>query len=554
MATEKDLFIKTLAGTASTNALVVGIGSANAPAPAGQALPVTLGDIEPTRLYFCDGVGGYDATINGTLKYSVTVPGAIPTGGTFWLGFGIQTSGVLVSGKRYQITTFVAGDSFTNVGAASNASLVEFVASGTTPTTWSNGSTLIEITTDLAFNAADTVIQTALNAMASITAAGGVICDGEIPSVIIEFVNVGARETISGNGLRLFLDGQAFVQTMQTGTSVIRARQHMRLLRVPFVLHTAWTPITNGYSGDVNYGTQGLFDYLGSRVSRGEDLTLEVEHTDTSGRPRTLLSVPIVVRNEGASQTSGIPTPLTGYYTTTQSDALFVSNAYTVTGLTGGGATNLDGIATTSLTTKMAALKIAGALAFYRLEAGTDAESSPTVIRPDDYNGATNAKVWKLATISVGNLAGDESLTFSAAGNTDVTPTAGANQHNALITPSAGAGIYTRTVSILTANAANGTECELRIAMPASVNPTIEIRNATSGGTLLKTISPSTRGLAFVVLVKLVYRTSAWVVKATLYESAENLRFSGNALQILDDVDNTTWRTLRCDGGALYTI
>lgn len=36
----------------------------------------------------------------------------------------------------------------------------------------------------------------------------------------------------------------------------------------------------------------------------------------------------------------------------------------------------------------------------YRLVAGTDAESSPTVIRPDDYAGTTNEKVWKRTPIS----------------------------------------------------------------------------------------------------------------------------------------------------------
>ena len=56
-----------------------------------------------------------------------------------------QTSGTLTRGKRYRITTFVAGDSFTNVGAASNATGVEFVATGTTPTTWTNSSTLNQI-------------------------------------------------------------------------------------------------------------------------------------------------------------------------------------------------------------------------------------------------------------------------------------------------------------------------------------------------------------------------------------------------------------------------
>jgi hypothetical protein len=53
-----------------------------------------------------------------------------------------QTSGVLVVGTVYTITTFVAGDNFLNVGATSNATGTQFVATGTTPTNYSNGSTL----------------------------------------------------------------------------------------------------------------------------------------------------------------------------------------------------------------------------------------------------------------------------------------------------------------------------------------------------------------------------------------------------------------------------
>lgn len=52
------------------------------------------------------------------------------------------TGGTLIVGLEYVITTYVSGDDFTNVGAASNASGVRFVATGTTPTTWSNGSTV----------------------------------------------------------------------------------------------------------------------------------------------------------------------------------------------------------------------------------------------------------------------------------------------------------------------------------------------------------------------------------------------------------------------------
>ena len=54
-----------------------------------------------------------------------------------------QTSGTLIVGKRYRIASYVAGDNFTNVGAASNATGVEFVATATTPTTWTNASSLV---------------------------------------------------------------------------------------------------------------------------------------------------------------------------------------------------------------------------------------------------------------------------------------------------------------------------------------------------------------------------------------------------------------------------
>jgi len=55
------------------------------------------------------------------------------------------TSGSLIIGQRYRIATFVAGDNFTNVGASSNATGVVFTATGTTPTTWTNGSALVKV-------------------------------------------------------------------------------------------------------------------------------------------------------------------------------------------------------------------------------------------------------------------------------------------------------------------------------------------------------------------------------------------------------------------------
>jgi hypothetical protein len=52
-------------------------------------------------------------------------------------------SGSLVNGVRYRILEYISSDDFTNVGASSNATGIEFVATGTTPTTWSHSSILI---------------------------------------------------------------------------------------------------------------------------------------------------------------------------------------------------------------------------------------------------------------------------------------------------------------------------------------------------------------------------------------------------------------------------
>jgi hypothetical protein len=45
-------------------------------------------------------------------------------------------------GATYEIDSYATGDDFTNVGAPSNNSGVKFMATGTTPSIWSNGSVL----------------------------------------------------------------------------------------------------------------------------------------------------------------------------------------------------------------------------------------------------------------------------------------------------------------------------------------------------------------------------------------------------------------------------
>jgi hypothetical protein len=57
-----------------------------------------------------------------------------------------QTSGTLKQNTKYIITNYVSDDDFTNVGAASNATNVEFTTTtAVTPTKWTNGSSLVII-------------------------------------------------------------------------------------------------------------------------------------------------------------------------------------------------------------------------------------------------------------------------------------------------------------------------------------------------------------------------------------------------------------------------
>jgi hypothetical protein len=62
------------------------------------------------------------------------------------------TSGALVSGKFYRITSFVSGDDFSNVGAPANRCWGNkghtgsvFEATGTTPTVWTHASKVTEL-------------------------------------------------------------------------------------------------------------------------------------------------------------------------------------------------------------------------------------------------------------------------------------------------------------------------------------------------------------------------------------------------------------------------
>ena len=81
----------------------------------------------------------------------------------------------------------------------------------------------------------------------------------------------------------------------------------------------------------------------------------------------------------------------------------------TVTSKIGGTAADLDAVPTVAVTVGKLVQFVdqdasPNVLRTYRLDAGTTAESSPNVIRPDDYNGTTNAKIWNLIAVDASLL------------------------------------------------------------------------------------------------------------------------------------------------------
>jgi hypothetical protein len=164
---------------------------------------------------------------------------------------------------------------------------------------------------------------------------------------------------------------------------------------------------TKTYSGALNLNTEQINDEL----ERGND-----DDTDDIASVPCGLEVTYQSGGSGAWASSVLPVEYQINHDLIYGDEATPTNADdpdeyllkasgiewlpTVTSKTGGTSADLDAVPTVtrSLNTLVQFYDADGddTLRTYRLEAGTDAESSPDVIRPDDYDGTTNQKVWKI--------------------------------------------------------------------------------------------------------------------------------------------------------------
>ncbi len=180
-----------------------------------------------------------------TVTVAIGIPDVPPTGGTFFLKVGNPlTIGTLGATRRYQIVTYVSGDDFANVGGT-NVSGNIFIANyhpsqvgGTvTPTNWSHGSSLQEITTDLSYAATSNDVASAFSNTDAIKNAGGVTITSPNAGVFfVAFNNFGTQVLMVGNGSNLLPLSTIFIDRSQIGSSTAAEIQLIRILQNPYCI------------------------------------------------------------------------------------------------------------------------------------------------------------------------------------------------------------------------------------------------------------------------------------------------------------------------------
>lgn len=113
-----------------------------------------------------------------------------------------------------------------------------------------------------------------------------------------------------------------------------------------------------------------------------------------------------------------------------------------------------------------------------------------------------------------GGMSATAALSVAAAGNSLITPELGVSFHDLAASVAAGSGAYTAKLVLDVTGRLIGQRIRVSVAMPESANPTVEIHDATAGGTLLATV-PADASTARNYLYLAVFDGSAFVLLAS---------------------------------------
>lgn len=156
------------------------------------------------------------------------------------------------------------------------------------------------------------------------------------------------------------------------------------------------------WTGKINFNTTALNTLLfvdGDPTNDVKDVNLTIAFGYSSDDGATWTpsnNIALELLNNAFRGTEGTPLGLTDPLDWISTNSFRYLQG--VTGYTGGGSTNLDGVVTASLAVPKLFVMVhpTDGLRFYLLRAGTDAASGINIIHPTDYNASTNAKVFIL--------------------------------------------------------------------------------------------------------------------------------------------------------------
>ncbi len=269
-----------------------------------------------------------------------------------------------------------------------------------------------ETTSAIPYNSDAATVQAALNALATVTAAGLVTVSGMFPNFLISWNTVGAQTALTAASL-LNPSGAIGVTSLQAGDATHNQQTALQLRQNPISSQSTWTGVTspnNGWSGTITTNTAEAIALLISQGTQEGEIwqystVLQAEVINASGDVVSYYQVPVVLRASNLDVTSLNPTPFPS--------VSYVQNRPSITGLVSAvvDSTKLGGLPTASSQMPAGSVVLlnfsvtvtdgdgthTGLLSiFYRLTSGVQAQSHPIWIQPYDYNASTNAYVWKL--------------------------------------------------------------------------------------------------------------------------------------------------------------
>lgn len=152
-----------------------------------------------------------------------------------------------------------------------------------------------------------------------------------------------------------------------------------------------------GLTGTINVLSAGVVDLLNGATRATTNL--EIEKTVTGDTTTVAFRSDTLLRAELINSSPGTPTGTDPAFSQTETNLYFGWNGpgRGITGLTGGGATNLDGIATVDYASLMVFVDDAThGPGWWLLKTGSTAENAAAgIVHPDDRHAVTNNKIWE---------------------------------------------------------------------------------------------------------------------------------------------------------------